>query len=520
MLCCGAIETARLLLLSSSPAYPDGLANSSGQVGRNVTFHEDLYAVGLFDRQLHESLYGWSGNYMNTISFDFYATDDARGHLLGGFHFASMLGHPINWTFPGRPTWGQAAKDADRDFFNHSLKLGYVLHDLPRESNRVDLSPTVRDAWGLPVARITHMPHPNDYAQGRWHIDKNVEILQAAGACKIYPVGFERVTGNCCHEHGTARMGDDPRSSVVNRWCRAHDIPNLYVLDGSVFPTACGVTPTLTIMANAWRCCEYIVHEGPVGARRGGERPRRNMGEAPGGPVSASQANWPVADRDAHSTAERLFFTAAQWATIEAAIARIIPTDHDPGAREANVVRFIDHFLSGTGFIYASADGSGFLDIEGKEAEAWRSRIEERRRTYREGIAALDALSATRFSKPFAALTEAYQDQVLEELSGRPKPRRVTPDEDDDQLGGGGPPPSNQPVNDEGLSFFEMLAFHVRQGFYADPVYGGNADHVGWRVIGFPGPRSLQETRDGSFTTLGYLPAQAGAEGDNGGITL
>jgi choline dehydrogenase-like flavoprotein len=261
ILCCGGIETARLLLLSASSQSPDGLANFSGQVGRNVTFHEDLYAVGLFDRELHEPVYGWSGNYMNRISFDFYETDADRGHILGGFHFASMLGHPISWTFPGRPTWGQAAKDADRDFFNHSLKLGFVLHDLPRETNRVDLSEDVKDAWGLPVARITHTPHPNDYAQGRWHIDKNAEILQAAGASKIYPVAFDRITGNCCHEHGTARMGNDPTTSVVDAGCCAHDVPNLYVLDGSVFPTACGVTPTLTIMANAWRCSEQIVRE-------------------------------------------------------------------------------------------------------------------------------------------------------------------------------------------------------------------------------------------------------------------
>jgi choline dehydrogenase-like flavoprotein len=269
LLCCGGIETARLMLLSASPQFPDGLANSSGQVGRNVTFHEDLYAVGLFDRELHPPVYGWSGNYMNTVSFDFYATDERRGHLLGGFHFASMLGHPINWTFPGRPTWGQAAKDADRDFFNHSLKLGFVLHDLPRETNRVDLSDTVKDACGLPVARITHTPHPNDFAQGRWHIDKNVEILEAAGASKIYPVAFDRITGNCCHEHGTARMGHDPQTSVVDASCRAHDVPNLYVLDGSVFPTASGATPTLTIMANAWRCCDQIVREQATGRPSG-----------------------------------------------------------------------------------------------------------------------------------------------------------------------------------------------------------------------------------------------------------
>ena len=265
LLCAGGIETPRLLHLSTSNQFPDGLANSSGQVGRNCTFHEYLFAIGLFDKEVVDPLYPWAGHYMNVMSFDYYQTDHDRGHLLGTLIFASMLGHPINWTFPGRPTWGQAAKDADRDFFNHSMKLGVMVQDLPVESNRVDLDPDVTDAWGLPVARITHTPHANDYSQAKWQVEKNVEILEVAGASKVIPVHLDRITGNCCHEMGTARMGDDPAASVVDRWCRTHDVPNLYVLDGSFFPTATGVNPTLTIMANAWRCSERIAREHATG---------------------------------------------------------------------------------------------------------------------------------------------------------------------------------------------------------------------------------------------------------------
>jgi choline dehydrogenase-like flavoprotein len=124
----------------------------------------------------------------------------------------------------------------------------------------VDLDPDVKDAWGLPVARITHKSHPNDVHLAKWQVDKNVEILEAAGARKTVPVYLElgRSTGNTCHQHGTARMGTDPRRTVLNEWCQAHDVDNLFVLDGSSFPTALGVNPTLTIMANAWRCAEYI----------------------------------------------------------------------------------------------------------------------------------------------------------------------------------------------------------------------------------------------------------------------
>ncbi|MDQ3900923.1 MAG: GMC family oxidoreductase [Actinomycetota bacterium] len=260
VLCCaGAIETTRLLRLSSSEHHPDGLANSSGLLGRHAMFHEYVFAVGLFDHEIVDPLYPWAGHYMNGMSFDFYHTDYDRGHILGSLIFASMLGHPINWTFPGRPTWGLAAKDTDRDFFNHSMKLGVVTQDLPVESNIVDVDPEVVDAWGLPVARITHTPHPNDLAHTNWQVDKNMEILTVAGASKVLPVYMERITGNCCHEMGTARMGTDPEKSVVNVWNQAHDVPNLYILDGSFFPTATGVNPTLTIMANAWRVCEAIV---------------------------------------------------------------------------------------------------------------------------------------------------------------------------------------------------------------------------------------------------------------------
>jgi choline dehydrogenase-like flavoprotein len=255
----GGIETPRLLLMSTSNQFPDGLANSSGQVGRNATFHQYSFSVGLFDQELHDPLFGWSGHYMNGCSFDFYETDTSRGHILGSLIFPSMLGHPVNWTFPGRPTWGQAAKDADRDFFNHSMKIGVLLHDLPVESNRVDLDPDVTDAWGMPAARITHTPHPNDFAQERWQVAKNGEILEAAGASRVIPVNMERITGNTSHELGTTRMGTDPATSVVDKWCRAHDVPNLYVFDASFFPTATGINPALTIMANTWRCADHLL---------------------------------------------------------------------------------------------------------------------------------------------------------------------------------------------------------------------------------------------------------------------
>ena len=260
ILACGAVESARLLLLSRSGRFPNGLANGSDLVGRNVTFHEYSAAVGVFD----DPIYAWAGGgYVSATSFQFYQHDDARGHVSGGQIAAAGVGIPlpINWSLPGRPSWGAEAKRIDRAYFNHSMAVAMVLHDMPQHDNRVELDERVTDAWDLPVARITLMPHPNDLSQGRFLVDRTADILDAAGATRVQKVYAEKITGNCSHQHGTTRMGDDPASSVLDRWCRAHEVDNLYVVDGGPFPTATGANPTLTIMANAWRVAEHIADE-------------------------------------------------------------------------------------------------------------------------------------------------------------------------------------------------------------------------------------------------------------------
>ena len=138
-----------------------------------------------------------------------------------------------------------------------------------------------------------------------------------------------------------------------------------------------------------------------------------------------SWADWRVIEPAAPVESEqRLFFDQHQWHTIEAATARIIPTDHDPGAREANVVRFIDGYLFGVDYIFAAADGSGFLELRGKELDAWVERIELLRQVYREGINALDGIARERFRADFAELNNEQQDAVLEEVSGAPNLNR------------------------------------------------------------------------------------------------
>lgn len=226
----------------------------------------------------------------------------------------------------------------------------------------------------------------------------------------------------------------------------------------------------------------------------------------------STQSNWPTvqANQD-HNLLDgrRLFFDSHQWSIIEAATARIIPTDHDPGAREANVIRFIDRYLSGIDYLYATGDGSGFLRPGGDEAEAWRHRIATLQEKYRDGITQIDRISRERFDATFVGLDENAQDTVLATLSGHAKPgevklRRKQTSSDQDK-GKGGAPPTNQPIADDDLEFFPLLVLHTRQGFYSDPAYGGNHRHVGWQVIGFPGPNSLEESRSGRYTTRDYM---------------
>jgi gluconate 2-dehydrogenase gamma chain len=206
------------------------------------------------------------------------------------------------------------------------------------------------------------------------------------------------------------------------------------------------------------------------------------------------------------------FFDRHQRATVEAAMARIIPTDNQPGAREAGTIDFLDRYLSGLDYIYAKPDGNGFETLEGKRAEAWQRRIDILRARYLEGIEELDRRSRTRFGADFADLDPTQQDQVLSDLE-RSDPEAGAAVAEAEVVSGYGAPvePALQQTSTEvELDFFPLLCLHTRQGFYADPIYGGNRDRVGWDVIGFPGPRSLAEVHSGRYSALPWF-----AEGHN-----
>jgi len=213
------------------------------------------------------------------------------------------------------------------------------------------------------------------------------------------------------------------------------------------------------------------------------------------------------------------FFDAHARDTIAAAMTRIIPTDHQPGAREAGTIDFVDRYLSGIGYIYAKPDGNGFETLRGAQAEAWQTRITQLRDVYRAGIVELDRRSQAAHGEAFVALTPEQQDYVLTAIE------RAEPDAPDGQANtatppayalavstdaGGAGPALQQTSTETDLAFLPLLVLHTRQGFYADPIYGGNRDQVGWKVIGFPGPASMIEVFTGRYSTLGWF-----AEGHN-----
>ena len=258
ILACGAVETARLLLLSKSGRFPNGLANGSDLVGRNVTFHEYCAAVGTFD----DPIYAWAGGgYVSACTFQFYEHDEQPRLRLRRPHRGGRRRHPAaDQLAPARPpSWGAEAKKIDRDYFNHSMAVAMVLHDMPQHDNRVDLDDEVIDAWGLPVARITLKPHENDLDQGRFLIDRGADILEASGATTIRKVYTDRITGNCSHQHGTTRMGDDPDSLGARPMVPGARGRQPLRGRRRPFPTGTGANPTLTIMANAWRVADRII---------------------------------------------------------------------------------------------------------------------------------------------------------------------------------------------------------------------------------------------------------------------
>ena len=269
---CNAIGSPRLLLMSKSGAFPQGLANASGLVGRNLMFHHHAALRFLTG----EPALGVTGIEATRAIDDFHASDAKRGFIRGGVvaEVNSFTRQPIVYALneAGDPKigrrWGADLKRFLREF-PRAVTIGSILEDLPMESNRVDLDPDVTGRHGLPVARMTHRQHENDIAMNEWVAARLPDLADASGATEKWRMelpGLTRIDEKTAmkgsaHVHGTCRMGTDPSRSVLDPWCRAHDVPNLWIVDGSCFPTCGGYNPTLTILANAYRVADRFVAE-------------------------------------------------------------------------------------------------------------------------------------------------------------------------------------------------------------------------------------------------------------------
>ena len=250
---CNSIETARLLLLSESARFPHGLANSSDQVGRNYTRHTAGFIWGVFERPIRF----WRGTTLAGIVEDETKHDPKRG-FAGGYHLELAALDLPSLPLAGFPCtfWGpELGFIMDR----YDRMAGMLINgeDLPRATNRISLDQTVRDGFGLPVAHIHVDEHENDAAM-RSHAQKQGQaIYEAVGAIRTATSRQTPAT----HNMGTARMSKDPRDGVVDTYGRAHDVPNLFISDGSALSTPGSANPTLTIVALALRQAEYIARE-------------------------------------------------------------------------------------------------------------------------------------------------------------------------------------------------------------------------------------------------------------------
>ncbi|WP_028231986.1 GMC family oxidoreductase [Paraburkholderia mimosarum] len=243
-----AIETPRLLLMSATDRFPDGLANSSGLVGKNLMVQMNQAAWGTMDEEIR-----WYKGPPSLSLTEHWNYEDKGKDFFGGYCYMSQGPLPVAWasTQNGRGLWGQQLQDEMRKY-NHQAGLKIVGEAMPQERNRVTLA-AENDQYGLPVARVTYSLCDNDRRLVKHSLDFMSLALEAAGARDVW-----REIDDTCHLNGTARMGDDPATSVVNADCRSWDIDNLWICDGSVFPTVGGVNPSLTIQAIAMRTADRI----------------------------------------------------------------------------------------------------------------------------------------------------------------------------------------------------------------------------------------------------------------------
>ena len=263
VLACNGIGTARLLLNSTSAIFPNGLANSSGLVGKCLMHHPVGSVLGVFDEWLGTEGGGPRGSTM--LSQEFYETnpdhDFIRGYELQILSYGNApLAAALGGLMGQKVAWGEDHHDEFKRRFGHSVGIAIMSEDLPEEHNMVTLDSEMTDSDGIPAPKINYTVSENTAKMLEHGVARATEIMEAAGATKVFSSTLRRNAG--WHLLGTARMGEDPETSVVDRWGRTHDVSNLFIIDGSIFTTSACVNPTPTIQALALRTADYLKGEG------------------------------------------------------------------------------------------------------------------------------------------------------------------------------------------------------------------------------------------------------------------
>jgi choline dehydrogenase-like flavoprotein len=252
-----AIESARLLLNSKSRLFPNGIGNRYDQVGRHLQGHHYTGATGYFDFETYDDV----GPGASIAITDYnHGTPGLYGGGMLANEFIRLPIHMIDRLPPGTPKWGLAHKRAMRQWHKRSIVIMGPTQQIPTATARVTVDPQVRDKWGVPVARIEGNVHPHTYDIGAVQAKRAEAWLKEAGAIHTSLMADRPDSVSAGqHQAGTCRMGDDPRGSVVNKYCQVHEVDNLFVIDGSVHVNNGGFNPALTIMAVAYYASDALV---------------------------------------------------------------------------------------------------------------------------------------------------------------------------------------------------------------------------------------------------------------------
>jgi len=256
IMACNGVGTPRILLNSTSELFPNGLANNSGLVGKNLMLHPYASIQGIFEEELD----GYRGPHDSIWSQEFYETaaerDFVRGYTYELTRGRGPVATALSGVHSGRIPWGTGHHAAYRALYNRIAGMVSICEDLPEEHNTVTLDPLLKDAHGIPAPKMTYTISDNSRKMLDFSIERASQVLHAAGATDL--IIESPIAGGGWHLMGTARMGTDASRSVVNEWGRSHDVRNLFIVDGSIFVTSAGVNPTRTIQTLALYISDQI----------------------------------------------------------------------------------------------------------------------------------------------------------------------------------------------------------------------------------------------------------------------